>query len=575
MDPFPPISPDDNVEIHVSSKFDLTKPYSRLRARIGEEEIDKLFSGDVPVLYETIEYDFRIVFRNLVSKPTVEHRRKDIRSKFTTVSQGDGSWLMVGTLDFVNEPGWFDLSLIYKTKDGKEKRDAIRFLVVSPKLDVRNDLNVIVEALKEEYDDAVFRYFSKTDHQLSAMGRSKNDDVWLAIFRILVSKYVRAVSYVVERPHLSERDEETYSRAERIRRWSLDLARKYNDLEEHGTLDRAYLRHEITASTYDTRENRFVRYTLDKISGRLSGIIRSVEKSEKRGEVDTGEFEVLSRYLDKIKRLSRKPVFRSIRPEALKSESFVLQKASGYSDIYRCWLKLKKSIELHEGGQKIGLQPLWKLYEVWCFIVVRRIVRTQLERLYGDGLHVKEDPATFLAMFSKDDAEHSIIFQADAHRISLDYQPTYRRNRKAVRSATTENRPDIVLTIWEGVVPKMYVFDPKYRVADDTRLSVDDRAEIGLYGADGADSPVPETLDQMHRYRDAIIYVEDEDRIDRPVVGAYVIFPGRGSNMAVVRRYYSKSINLVGVGAFPLLPPGKGAVNTLLEEHIKRILSEN
>ena len=59
----------------------------------------------------------------------------------------------------------------------------------------------------------------------------------------------------------------------------------------------------------------------------------------------------------------------------------------------------------------------------------------------------------------------------------------------------------------------------------------------------------------MHRYRDAIYYSkEHEPYRSKEIIGGYILFPGRGSDEYVKKRYYSASVESVNIGAFPLLP---------------------
>lgn len=64
---------------------------------------------------------------------------------------------------------------------------------------------------------------------------------------------------------------------------------------------------------------------------------------------------------------------------------------------------------------------------------------------------------------------------------------------------TTVQRPDIVLRLTKENDNMLftYLFDAKYRIND---------TQIG-----GHDVPPPDAIDQMHRYRDAIYYKEDDN----------------------------------------------------------------
>ena len=163
--------------------------------------------------------------------------------------------------------------------------------------------------------------------------------------------------------------------------------------------------------------------------------------------------------------------------------------------------------------------------------------------------------------------------------VRLEYQHIYNRNTKEFNTTTTEQRPDIVVTIRkpDGFV-LTYLYDAKYRVQDDKNDGeLDEGADI-----DYADYPLPDAINQMHRYRDAIYYSMKEDVRPRgkEVIGGYILFPGRTEGIAIENRYFYKSIEKVNIGAFPLLPAGNDNTKylvqcDLLEKHLTHIILEN
>lgn len=105
-----------------------------------------------------------------------------------------------------------------------------------------------------------------------------------------------------------------------------------------------------------------------------------------------------------------------------------------------------------------------------------------------------------------------------------------------------------------------YLYDAKYRVISDNRLDkgieqsdLDEMREL-----QGGDYPPSDAINQMHRYRDAIYYGSDRKKhSSKEVIGGYILFPGRGDNETIAKRYYSSSVESVNIGAFPLLPKSK------------------
>jgi hypothetical protein len=87
-----------------------------------------------------------------------------------------------------------------------------------------------------------------------------------------------------------------------------------------------------------------------------------------------------------------------------------------------------------------------------------------------------------------------------------------------------------------------------------------------------------DALNQMHRYRDALIYLtlspDDAPLKSRPVIGAYVLFPGwfpGDLQDDPARNPYAAAIDEIGIGAFPALP---GQPNKWLASFLRKHLGQ-
>jgi hypothetical protein len=86
------------------------------------------------------------------------------------------------------------------------------------------------------------------------------------------------------------------------------------------------------------------------------------------------------------------------------------------------------------------------------------------------------------------------------------------------------------------------------------------------------DLPTEDSINQMHRYRDAIYYVnKDKIKPEKEVIGAYILFPGSGEIETIKNLDYYKSIESINIGAFPLRP-NDYTNRSLLEDHLKTII---
>ena len=281
-------------------------------------------------------------------------------------------------------------------------------------------------------------------------------------------------------------------------------------------------------------------------------------------------------------------------------ESLVLQNRTGYQQIYKDWLKLKRGIDFYNGAANIGTLQIWEIYELWCFIKMKKLVAEVLGIDKGKPSHeqlITEPKGTLLNPFEKSSSEHVVEYhypkaeetdtderkaELTAHEgdvVTLHYQHTFSRSSgkggygMGINTATTEQRPDIVLNIRKasGEVVLTYLYDAKYRVINDKKLDADfeeqDMSENRTMPH--GDYPPTDAVNQMHRYRDAIYYSkEHEPYRSKEIIGGYILFPGRGDDEYVKKRYYSASVESVNIGAFPLLPNSC----SLLKKHLEDIL---
>ena len=537
------------------------------------EIVDKeSWNSTRPVFYESNSYTFTIYFNNVKegTEPRIIHPDKRVSEMFNAEHIGNKAFLS-GAINFLNEPGRFCLKFAYTLENGVNRVDEVNFDVVSPKLDTKEDLKTIIKEIRAEYDDLVFRYLTLTYQQFASGHEANNDVIWLAVFKQIIRGYLTAVRYIVHKPHFRDVHHTEYRHAERIKKWTPDLAEKFvNDFAEdkEKALQKMY-RYQQTETTEDTRENRFVKYTIGRISERLQRILRRI-KSVKEDNVSTDESIELESYIRDLEKLKRNSLFKSIgRFEGFRQESIVLQQRTGYAQVYRYWLMLQNGLDLVDGRTAVGVLPIWQLYEVWCFLKIKRIVRNILHidtKNPDDLQYIHEKTSSMFNPFSDSEMSDSVIYdnKENGDQIELGYQYRYDIDSEyeGVYSATVEQKPDIVMNIHKHNPDIMltYLFDAKYRVQGDDDPNVKDDVE---------DKPVQDTLNQMHRYRDAIYYSkEHEPYRSKEIIGGYILFPGRGSDEYVKKRYYSASVESVNIGAFPLLPNS----DSLLRAHLDNIL---
>lgn len=560
---------------------ELTKGVQELNPEVGQTE----WKEHHPVLFETCEYQFAVEFHNLHDtadekhRPRVRHRMKAVGENFKFYPNGRHSGILVGSIDFLNSPGKFSFAFEYRDEQDSIQSGQMELYVASPKLDTKNDLRQITALINQEYENYVFDYLTLTFSSFSLVRAERNNSIiWLSIFRSVVDDYFKNVRFIMSRPNNKPVRKTYHARPERIRRWSQQEEERYRNM---GTdADKHYFRYEQMENTVNTRENRFVKYSLHVLGKKFREVFSEVSGLSK--DMDAEERKNLAEYTHTFRQLETSAFFQKVGEfEGFRQESAILQQRSGYSQIYKAWLMLKNSLDLVDGKTDIGMKKIWELYEIWCFLVMKRLIAKVLDLDLNDMEHVREDKSQMLNTMVRSEMTHVVEFdnRANGDVVRLEYQHTYNRSTKEFKTTTTEQRPDIVVTIRkpDGFV-LTYLYDAKYRVQDDKNdCELDEGADIDI-----ADYPLPDAINQMHRYRDAIYYAmkEDERPRGKEIIGGYILFPGRTEGDAIENRYFYKSIRMVNIGAFPLLPADEEhrddvVLCDLLEKHLQEILLYN
>ena len=560
---------------------ELTKGVQELNPEVGQTE----WKERHPVLFETCEYQFAVEFQHLHDtadekhRPRVRHRMKAVGENFKFYPNGRHSGILVGSIDFLNSPGKFAFAFEYRDEQDSIQNGQMELYVASPKLDTKNDLRQITALINQEYENYVFDYLTLTFSSFSLVRAERNNSIiWLSIFRSVVDEYFKSVRFIMSRPNNKPVRKTYHTRPERIRRWSQQEEERYRNMGSDA--DKHYFRYEQMENTVNTRENRFVKYSLHVLGKKFREVFSEVSGLSK--DMDAEERKNLAEYTHTFRQLETSAFFQKVGEfEGFRQESTILQQRSGYSQIYKAWLMLKNSLDLVDGKTDIGMKKIWELYEIWCFLVMKRLIAKVLDLDLNDSEHVREDKSQMLNTMVKSEMTHVVEFdnKANGDVVRLEYQHTYNRSTKEFKTTTTEQRPDIVVTIrkTDGFV-LTYLYDAKYRVQDDKNdCELDDGADIDI-----ADYPLPDAINQMHRYRDAIYYAmkEDERPRGKEIIGGYILFPGRTEGDAIENRYFYKSIKKVNIGAFPLLPADEEhrddlVLCDLLEKHLREILMEN
>ena len=530
------------------------------RALDADHEIDIEQGVPAPAtFFDNADYPIWIEFKDYV---------KD--AQFGSILQNDNDrfsfrrHILAGFINYKNEIGRSEIQIIYKV-DKETRTFRFGFEVLSTKLDYHEHWRTIVEDIEREYRMLSLDYMRRTFHGFSPDQNGEHPDiVWWSVFEGEQQKFIKACKSIIDRPRHRLHGEEVYLRADKLKQTPHNIE---NRLAEHRK-EPAYLyRVEQHILSNDTQENRFLKFALHQISKRYEELRQRIEA------VKTASGTMKSAMLatsEILKRLQHHPFFRTIgRFKGINQESMVLQKAMGYSQVYRTWNLLRRAYSLNDGLYRLQTKDIATLYEIWCFIEVSHIVKEQLHLENEDVEHRNRMEMNGIFSWELGKGEHSrILFRKDGVELAeLVYNPKNADKEndnvgmKDLVVPTVPQKPDIVLQLTKNDLQQgmkmTYLFDAKYRI--------DGKDE-------GVDVPPEDAINQMHRYRDAIYYKDyDANALKKEVIGGYILFPGDGEPNDVAMSKFYKTIKEVNIGAFPLRP--KDVENRkLLENFIDELI---
>ena len=557
--------------------------WNKAKSNVGEDKLYSTYSWSEGVVSvkRTLDADHEIDIERGVPAPAtffdnadypiwIEFKDYVKDAQFGSILQNDNDrfsfrrHILAGFINYKNEIGRSEIQIIYKV-DKETRAFRFGFEVLSTKLDYHEHWRTIVEDIEREYRMLSLDYMRRTFHGFSPDQNGEHPDiVWWSVFEGEQQKFIKACKSIIDRPRHRLHGEEVYLRADKLKQTPHNIE---NRLAEHRK-EPAYLyRVEQHILSNDTQENRFLKFALHQISKRYEDLrqrieaVKTVSGTMKSAMLATSET---------LKRLQHHPFFRTIgRFKGISQESMVLQKATGYSQVYRTWNLLRRAYSLNDGLYRLQTKDIATLYEIWCFIEVSHIVKAQLNLDDEDVEHRNRMELNGIFSWELGKGEHSrILFRKDGVELAeLVYNPKNADKEngnvgmKDLVVPTVPQKPDIVLQLTKNDLQQgmkmTYLFDAKYRIDGKDK---------------GVDVPPEDAINQMHRYRDAIYYKDyDANALKKEVIGGYILFPGDGEpNDVAVSKFY-KTIKEVNIGAFPLRP--KDVENRkLLENFIDELI---
>lgn len=516
-----------------------------------------------PLIFENKEYFIGITFKkdSNAETPHIYSKLKDVADKFYYRKE---LGFLAGTINFGNDLGKTELTIRYAI-EGKVKEVKFQFEVFPSKLDYRSDYNKIVADIEKEYPYLVLDFLKKT-YSAFKTGNSPNTDlIWWQVFGGLYLDFIKSAKFILNKPHSRIVRQTKYVKADRIQKWTPALEEQFAQFNK---LPNKNYRSEYKTLSTNTLENRFFKHAIFQTLRRFKRVKKFIESRFQTSISDDFKIELADIQKD-LETIAVNPFFRTVDSfQGIKQESLVLQKATGYSTIYKSWIMLNSGLKFLDGIQKIELKNIAELYQIWCFLEIKNVIQKLLGKENPDDVELAEIQVDDFVFKIERGVKSKVSFiNSNGEILDLFHDFSYDTSEKSsVKSFTVNQRPDIVLKITKNDLKDNYVhtylYDAKYRLASDEK-------------EDAPDLPTEDSINQMHRYRDAIYYVDkNRKKPEKEVIGAYILFPGSGEIERIKNLDYYKSIESVNIGAFPLRP-NDYTNKILLEEHLRDIIGSD
>ncbi|MFQ3246614.1 MAG: hypothetical protein ACI9SP_003267 [Arenicella sp.] len=537
-----------------SSSRLLIAPAVRLKS--GEELGD--YDVGQPVFFENKQYDIEFVFEDLLKNtfaqnpPLVRHRLKAVESAFHYSVRSNS---LRATINTGNHVGWFRFELVYNI-EGKESRHSFSFEILPTKMDMGSDLAVMNAAIDEEFPLWRFSLAEKTQHQMRSVKKPHPQFLllWLAQFEALLGDMQSGLKHIVNAPHSRLISTTRTVKMDRLKgKLSRNLEQSVMRAKADGDLDKRFKVINKKLSV-DTPENRFIKAVVSVCISKLTKIdlaARNMQTKPEKQRLSDSFFSKLDLWRQDIRFFQRHPLFDEVGSfNGLRRESLVLQQKPGYAKVYKVWQQLKWYLDILEGDANLSLRSVAELYEIWCFLEVRRILLAlDFEEVSNSRIPMLNSG---IDVSFKDGMRGTFkLKRKDGVSLRLAHEPRFLPNGDKIKSWITTQKPDIFL---EASFPNgekvVWLFDAKYRI--------NAPREFEGIEVDGLDYVPDDAINQMHRYRDALIQQDDDEgqiSKTRPVFGAYALYPGF-YDQHNDENPYAEAIDEVGIGAFSLLPLG-------------------
>lgn len=468
-------------------------------------------------------------------------------------------------VNFQNDLGDFEFCWEWQGMDGVWHSGSMRAQVYSFKLNIQTHFNWMIRDVTERFDWLRMDLLRQTTWGWNRdEGLDGSQKTWLLIFQEVHSEMSEGFRKIIKQHRRRLLPKEKMLRADQLRR----VSARFEERVAEGICRNPQTCFHVQQQTLnaDTPENRYIKYVLIHTLATLHDLINRLEPVARISDVFK---ERLQDWADEWEQLSQHRFWKSIGAfHGLRRESLILSQDSLYAGIRLSWYWLQQGLIFIDQYLRGGIQNAAQLYEIWCFVKIDAVLKSQgwtcsgdeeilFDRMDDDWENEEPRAGTITLSYAKpafDSVKLELLFQPTARS-----SPNKKNTFEGMVSIPITQRPDIVLRLHRNDLPHKptytWIFDAKYRI-------------------NGNNAP-DEAVNQMHRYRDAILWVNNmlgkkEVHFTRESIGGFILYPGNEKNQGSFPQI--ASIEKTNIGAFPLLPQKTNLLPEKLSDHISRLL---
>ncbi len=470
-------------------------------------------------------------------------------------------------INFGNDLGDFQVCWEWKTADEEWHQASFSSQVFSTKLDLYTHFDIMLKEVGQKFNWVQLDLLRQTTWGWQSDPETdSNLRTWLLIFQEVRQEMSERYRKLISQ-HRSRLVEETRMlRAEQMKK----ISPRLEEAVAEGLRDNPNRRYRVPRRVLDadTLDNRYMKHILIQTIEQLNLIIDEIEGLERFSDIFKAR---LKEWSSEWSMLKQHRFWRGIGPfRGMRRASLILSQDPIYAGIRRSYFLLQQGLAFFKQDLQGGIQNAAQLYEVWCFVKMDQLLR-ELKWTQKSEYHDSTSFDDFLDLEKQDLQAGAVRLSykrpdLDDVELSLLFQPsaTSRRNSDlwdGMMAVPVNQQPDLVLRLRRNDLPQKpvytWIFDAKYRIKDN--------------------SAPDDAVNQMHRYRDAIIWAEESTGAGpyvREGIGAYVLYPGDDEKVKENSKQIT-SIDKTNIGAFPLRPNLSNKVSKHLKTHVENLLKVN